>query len=267
MNIHLLQHDCKIPSEAQCFVVNINNKMDYEDQLLSQVESIVSNVISKNIKDFAIIIESLISDENNRSYVSNTIVDFIEQAEEKISVSDTVNLYLLGAIKSDSKFYSKIKDAIELPVYENCSFYESDDKIKKFEKYQANLEHDKEFRCLIYEIINDKKINKVSDIYKKAGISRSVFSRITNLNYENPSIPTRSTLAALAIGLKLNLQETMELYKSAGYYFGNVNKIDRIIRYFIEYQIYDIDEINRFLIREGLPMLGARSKENDMDLN
>ena len=46
---------------------------------------------------------------------------------------------------------------------------------------------------------------KASDVYKKAGISRQLFSKIRcNEDYE----PEKSTILALAVGMKLNINET-----------------------------------------------------------
>ena len=90
----------------------------------------------------------------------------------------------------------------------------------------------------------DKTGKKDSEIYNKANVSRQHFSKIRN----NPEYkPTKQTALAFAIALELNIEETQDLIRRAGYTLSNSSKFDVIIRYFIESGNYNIMDINTTL--------------------
>ena len=62
---------------------------------------------------------------------------------------------------------------------------------------------------------------------------------------------------ALAIALRLNLDETTDLLRRAGYALSPSNRADVIVRYFIEERSYDIFAVNEALFAFGEKLLGA----------
>ena len=62
-------------------------------------------------------------------------------------------------------------------------------------------------------------------------------------------------MLALAIALSLNLDETAELLKKAGYALSPGEKQDVIVKYFIEKEVYDINVINIALQSYDQPLL------------
>lgn len=93
------------------------------------------------------------------------------------------------------------------------------------------------------------------EIYKRANISKSVFSSIMTKGHN----PKKGTVIALAVALKLSLRETERLMMKAGYTFSNSIKGDLIAVYFINHKIYDIDKLNIALHENGQPLLGSRA--------
>lgn len=91
------------------------------------------------------------------------------------------------------------------------------------------------------------------EVYKRANIDRKLFSKIR----ANPAYhPRKNTVLALAIALRMNLEETQDLLSRAEYALSPSSKADVIIRYFIEHRMYDIDLINIVLYDYGLAVLG-----------
>ena len=95
-----------------------------------------------------------------------------------------------------------------------------------------------------------------TDVYKNANIDRRLFSKIISNDTYTPS---KNTIFALAISLKLNLKETESLLKSAGYAISHSSKSDLIIEYYIlhnQSQNYNIDELNFLLYQHQQIQLG-----------
>lgn len=87
------------------------------------------------------------------------------------------------------------------------------------------------------------------------------------LNYFfNGKIPNKPSLLAIAIGLKLNLEETELLLKKAGYILSESIYFDIVVKRYIKETENGkngsgkIEEINEILYRLSLPMLMTREK-------
>jgi hypothetical protein len=94
----------------------------------------------------------------------------------------------------------------------------------------------------------EKKGRKPSEVYTRAGVTRDLFSKIkSNKDYH----PTKETSLAFAIALHLDLEETADLIKRAGYTISHSSESDLIVEFFIDRGMYNIDEINNQLDLRG----------------
>ena len=95
----------------------------------------------------------------------------------------------------------------------------------------------------------DKSGQKDSEVYKKAGIDRRLFSKIRTDKTYNPS---KKTVFALCLALGLDKGEAERLLASAGYSFSYADDFDLVIAFCIERKIYDFFHVNDALNHFGL---------------
>jgi DNA-binding XRE family transcriptional regulator len=99
----------------------------------------------------------------------------------------------------------------------------------------------------LYKMMDKYEINNPADLYNKANVSRQLWSSIIS-EKSNPSL---NVCLKIVFALKLTNAECKLLLKKAGFTLASASKYSLIIRYFIEHNNYDLNELNGVLEEYG----------------
>ena len=92
---------------------------------------------------------------------------------------------------------------------------------------------------------------KNSEVYAAANISKQYFSKLIKGQVK----PSKEKVLALAVGLRLNMIETVDFLRLAGYAFSPISQTDAVVEYFIEHGDYNVLKIDIALFDYGLDPL------------
>ena len=106
------------------------------------------------------------------------------------------------------------------------------------------------FEKHLQQLINKKGL-KNSEVYAAANISKQYFSKLIKGQVK----PSKEKVLALAVGLKLNMDEAEDFLRFAGYALSPVSQTDVIVEYFIRHEDYNVMKIDIVLFDYGLEPL------------
>lgn len=130
------------------------------------------------------------------------------------------------------------------------------DKFKEFLAQHRQIP----FGKYLMALAERKGVRTRSQICMASGISKYTLSKLIN----SVSRPSKDSLAALAIGLKLTLDEAEELCNQVGYHLGDMDLEDKAVKFFIKEKVYDIDLVNYCLYCLGATPLGEKPREDNV---
>lgn len=234
-----------------------------EETLLAALRAAIEDAVKEGKTEITLDGDSFIGDPEETSYVRSVLAECLAAIRD---VSAHV-FVVYRKREADEALIARLDRSLRTPVL--CmirqSFGDEDDPvIKKFEKFNAQLEKSASFHDMFLQLLSTRTFRKNSEIYRLCGISKITFSRI--MNYKAGHRPSKETVGAIAIGLQLDLKTAQELYHSAGYHLGTTEFTDRVIRFFLEEGPCNINEVNDCLDYYGLPLLGEHGRDDAIDL-
>ncbi len=161
-------------------------------------------------------------------------------------------------ISEDDEKTESYRDIIE---DDGARYYESLPRSHKYSesrKHPKSLEeslkkiHKYSFAGYLQQLIN-KKGMKNSEVYATANITKQYFSKLINGKVK----PSKEKVIALAIGLHLNMDETKDILKVAGYAFSPYSQTDIVVKYFINNKDYNVIKLDILLYDFGLDPISS----------
>lgn len=104
----------------------------------------------------------------------------------------------------------------------------------------------------LQQLINKKGL-KNSEVYATSNISKQYFSKLLKGKVK----PSKEKVLALAVGLRLNIDETVDFLRIAGYALSPISQTDKVVEYFIKNKDYNVIKIDIVLFDFGLEPLSS----------
>ena len=186
-------------------------------------------------------------------WIDGSTIDDEDETESYQDISEDEKLTeSYWDISEDDENTENYRDIIE---DDGALYYES---LSRSHKHPKSLEeslkkiHKYSFAGYLQQLIN-KKGMKNSEVYATANITKQYFSKLINGKVN----PSKEKVIALAIGLHLNMDETKDILKIAGYAFSPFSQTDTVVKYFINNKDYNVIKLDILLYDFGLDPISS----------
>ncbi|MBQ8425832.1 MAG: ASCH domain-containing protein [Clostridia bacterium] len=229
-------------------VLAIKVKVNYTDKIKFDL----NNYINSNFQDD---IPPFFKNKNlcNKPTKNNIKIKKLTNNPNKQNTNKSIPSRVKMSISFDSISLDDSSSKDSLSVFDSEESLESSLDFMPTLDSLTDIQIEKSFSKTLLQMIDSKNMSD-SECYKRANIDRKLFSKIRcNDSYQ----PTKKTVFAFAIALKLNISETKQLLESAGYSLSRSFIQDIIVEYFIIHKQYNIFLINEALSEYGQQILGS----------
>ena len=161
--------------------------------------------------------------------------------KSKREISSTAKLITLSSAEMKAENEVQAEDSALSPMFTAASM-SLEDELKKV--------YTDSFAKHLQQIINKKGL-KNSQVYSTANITKQYFSKLLKGKVN----PSKEKVLALAVGLRLNIDETVDFLKIAGYALSPISQTDIIVAHYIRKEKYNVLEIDLCLFDMGLDPL------------
>lgn len=233
-----------------------DNTIETRKTLYDIYTNALHHVNQKNIQTIAIpiapVVELGFSFRLATGIIYDAINDFLYHHDIDITLVVNDSLSFLISMKILVQLQSFLQNTYHKRDRYQTRIVENRFEVADYAKHPLMDDLEESFAVCLMRLIDEKGLTDV-EVYKRANISRKLFSKIrSNRNYQ----PSKATALAFTLALKLNLQQTNDLLSKAGFILSRSSKFDIVIEFFIERSIFDIYQINVALYEMKLPLLG-----------
>lgn len=220
-----------------------------KDEALKVAIDVFSSFLLENEMDIYLVVfdkkstslsEKLFSDV--RQYIDDNYV-----AEKK-----AINLCYSANVHPRARLGKSLEASAKMPLSAQLEDAAPSAEISMAEQSDIPFPNAKSFTEYLIQLLNKKNYSN-SEVYLNAGISRQYFSKLIC----GKIVPSKEKLLNLAVGLKLNIDETKDLLACAGYAISRFSKADLIYEYYIEKGKYNLVEISLALDDAGVQLKDA----------
>ena len=189
----------------------------------------------------------------------STFTEFLEEYEMEIIlvVFDNEAVNVSGKLAYEVKSFIDDKYAHEVLETEykedrNLECYALPNEIMPSGSLETALKniYKESFEKHLQQLINKKGLRN-SEVYAAANISKQYFSKLLKGQVK----PSKDKMLALAVGLRLNMDEVVDFLRIGGYALSPISQTDTVVEYFIRKQEYNVLKINIVLFDYGLEPL------------
>ena len=191
-----------------------------------------------------------------KSYIDENLVEELRAAEYMFSACPVTSASASVAADREEaprreqrhrKLMNRVCESVRFEKEDEDTCFSLDD-ISDLGRKERSLEDllgqlGESFPQALARMIKERGL-KNSQVYSRANMTRQHFSKI--LNNEGYQ-PKKEAVLALAIALKLNLDEARDFLGRAGYALTRNNPTDVVVQFFIETGNYDIFEVEKVL--------------------
>ena len=254
-----IEHNC----QSVAFPLISSGLYGYpKDRVLSEATEIISEFLLENEMDVYIVVYDKDSFAISQSlfyeieeYIDNNYIDFSFHKRKTPTAIDRDIACDITAASPPAKRERPDREKSSMSVggseridLDACFSCECIIPSKLFE------DMDKSFADTLFYYIDMKGLSDV-EAYKRSNVSKKTFSKIKCTQNYNPS---KITAVSFAIGLRLDIEQTRHLLRTAGICLSRSNKFDVIIEYFIKSGNYDsIFDVNEVLYQFDQVLLGV----------
>ncbi len=219
-----------------------------KDRVLAEAVSVVSSFLLEYDMTVSIVVYDDASYEFSEMLFGE-IKSYIDDASQGVAR----DLVLQRSLRT-KRVGAPISISDNLGVGRPHAVYPSGEKKPKKSLEQMLSDIELGFSGTVMRLIKERGM-KGYECYRLANVDKKIFSKMkNNADYR----PSKITAICFALALRLDLEQTNSLLRTAGYSLSRSNKFDIIIEYYIIHGKYNVMDINQTLFEFDLPLLGSQ---------
>lgn len=240
----LFEHDMTV-----YLVVFDEKSFQLSGKIFSDVDDYIDSdeVLSSQGNEYRVLLEWIEPDKRTEA------MEMLSGVRDDVSALEVLKKYVKGRDYERAESWFRWHYTDKEPDTDFNSNKVFEEKVQPKTLDEIIFTDEKNFHDRLFELIDERGMTD-PEVYKKANIDRKLFSKI---RCTPDYTPRKKTAVALALALELEHDEMVDLLGRAGIAFSPSSKFDKIVEYFVDGGIYDVQTINLSLFEHGEDILGS----------